>query len=181
MGEGQDRRGGALPLEPVTRARVEPSASEDSLLGARRRCHQGRNRRLEKEEGSQRARGKRDRRQLAAGTCFAFGLCKQIKQAKPEFREILDRIRRLRCFLETATIHVTEKAATKIQELLAKEGVPPETGGLRVGVQGGGCSGLTYAMRLDTPAGDRAQDIEKHGWGFVCGPQELPLPPRNHA
>ena len=40
-------------------------------------------------------------------------------------------------------IHVTEKAATKIQELLAKEGVPAESGGLRVGVQGGGCSGLT--------------------------------------
>ncbi len=52
-------------------------------------------------------------------------------------------------------IHVTEKAAKKIQELLVKEGVPAETGGLRVGVQGGGCSGLTYAMRLDTQARDR--------------------------
>jgi iron-sulfur cluster assembly protein len=45
-------------------------------------------------------------------------------------------------------IHVTEKAAAKIRELLAKEGVSEETGGLRVGVQGGGCSGLSYAMRL---------------------------------
>src|SRR6267143_6766290 len=136
MGEGQDCRGGARHLEHGHRARVEPSASEDSLLGARRRCHQGRDRGLEKEEGSQRARGKRDRRQLAAGTCFVFGPRKQIERAKPEFSEILDRIRRLRWFLETAAIHVTEKAATKIQELLAKEGVPPEPGGLRVGVQG---------------------------------------------
>ena len=67
--------------------------------------------------------------------------------------------------LQTATIHVTEKAATKIQELLAKEGVPAETGGLRVGVQGGGCSGLTYAMRLDTQARDQA--ASKAWWRTV--------------
>jgi len=30
-------------------------------------------------------------------------------------------------------IHVSEKAAVKIRELLAKEGVPAESGGLRVG------------------------------------------------
>jgi hypothetical protein len=60
-------------------------------------------------------------------------------------------------------IHVTEKAATKIQELLAKEGVAPATGGLRVGVQGGGCSGLTYAMRLETQARDRDKVIEENG------------------
>src|SRR6202789_2511369 len=49
-------------------------------------------------------------------------------------------------------IHVSEKTAVKIRELLQKEGVPAESGGLRVGVQGGGCSGLSYAMRLDTEA-----------------------------
>jgi iron-sulfur cluster assembly protein len=51
-----------------------------------------------------------------------------------------------------AKIHLTERAAQKIRELLAKEGVSPDVGGLRVGVQGGGCSGLSYAMRLDTKA-----------------------------
>ena len=40
-----------------------------------------------------------------------------------------------------ATIHLSERAAQKIRELLEKEGVSPEVGGLRVGVQGGGCSG----------------------------------------
>ena len=60
-------------------------------------------------------------------------------------------------------IHVTEKAAAKIKTLLAKDGVPEATGGLRVGVQGGGCSGLSYAMRLDTQARDKDKVFEEHG------------------
>jgi iron-sulfur cluster assembly protein len=60
-------------------------------------------------------------------------------------------------------IHMTERAARKITALLAKEGVSPETGGLRVGVQGGGCSGLSYAMRLDTQARDRDKIFEEFG------------------
>jgi iron-sulfur cluster assembly protein len=58
--------------------------------------------------------------------------------------------------------HVTEKAAKKIRELLAKEGVS-DLGGLRLGVQGGGCSGLTYAMRLDAQARDRDKVFEENG------------------
>ena len=73
--------------------------------------------------------------------------------------------------LESNMIHVTEKAATKIQELLAKEGVAPETGGLRVGVQGGGCSGLTYAMRLETQARDRDKVIEENGARIFVDPK----------
>jgi len=60
-------------------------------------------------------------------------------------------------------VHLTEKAAKKILALLAKDGVSPEVGGLRVGVQGGGCSGLSYAMRLDTQARDRDKIFEAFG------------------
>jgi len=67
-------------------------------------------------------------------------------------------------------IHVTEKAAKKIHELLVKEGVPDQ-GGLRVGVQGGGCSGLSYAMRLDTQARDRDQVFEEHGARVFVDPK----------
>jgi iron-sulfur cluster assembly protein len=73
--------------------------------------------------------------------------------------------------LERNMIHVTEKAATKIQELLAKEGVAAGTGGLRVGVQGGGCSGLTYAMRLETQARDRDKVIEENGARIFVDPK----------
>jgi iron-sulfur cluster assembly protein len=46
-------------------------------------------------------------------------------------------------------IHVTENAARHIREVLAKEGVSAQVGGLRLGVKGGGCSGLSYAMSVD--------------------------------
>lgn len=68
-------------------------------------------------------------------------------------------------------IHLTEKAAVKIRQLLAKDGVPPETGGLRVGVQGGGCSGLSYAMRLETQARDRDKVFEEHGSRIFVDPK----------
>jgi len=68
-------------------------------------------------------------------------------------------------------IHLTEKAAQKIRELMTREGVPAESGGLRVGVQGGGCSGLTYAMRLDTRARDRDQVFEEHGARLFVDPK----------
>jgi len=70
-----------------------------------------------------------------------------------------------------AMIHVTEKAADKIRELMAREGVPTESGGLRVGVQGGGCSGLTYAMRLETQARDRDKVFEEYGARVFIDPK----------
>jgi iron-sulfur cluster assembly protein len=41
-------------------------------------------------------------------------------------------------------IAITETAAHKIRTLMAKQGI--SEGGLRVGVKGGGCSGLSYTF-----------------------------------
>jgi iron-sulfur cluster assembly protein len=70
-------------------------------------------------------------------------------------------------------IHLTEVAARKIRQLLEKEGVSPELGGLRVGVQGGGCSGLSYAMRLDTQARDRDKVFEEFGARLFVDPKSF--------
>jgi len=43
-------------------------------------------------------------------------------------------------------IEVTEKAVERIRQLLVKHDCQ---GGLRLGVQGGGCSGMSYLFRLD--------------------------------
>jgi len=72
-----------------------------------------------------------------------------------------------------AKIHLTERAARKIRELLEKDGVSPEVGGLRVGVQGGGCSGLSYAMRLDTQARDRDKIFEEFGARVFVDPKSF--------
>ena len=47
----------------------------------------------------------------------------------------------------THQIHVTSKAVQKIRQTFEKMGV---TGGLRLGVLGGGCSGLSYQFKFDT-------------------------------
>jgi iron-sulfur cluster assembly protein len=52
-------------------------------------------------------------------------------------------------------IQITEKALKRIRVAMAKEGVSPEQGGLRVGIQGGGCSGLSYNIRFDTKPRER--------------------------
>ena len=41
-------------------------------------------------------------------------------------------------------IQISEGAARKIRSLMAKQGI--SDGGLRVGVKGGGCSGLSYTF-----------------------------------
>jgi iron-sulfur cluster assembly protein len=52
-------------------------------------------------------------------------------------------------------IQVTEKAIAKIRSAMAKEGISANEGGLRLGVQGGGCSGLSYNIRFDTQPRER--------------------------
>ena len=41
-----------------------------------------------------------------------------------------------------AAIEISEKAAARIRTLIGEKGTP--AGGLRLGVKGGGCSGLNY-------------------------------------
>ena len=46
-------------------------------------------------------------------------------------------------------LSISPRAASKLKELLAAEKKDPALVGLRLGVQGGGCSGLTYLMEFD--------------------------------
>lgn len=55
---------------------------------------------------------------------------------------------------ESEGIHVTDAASKRIGLVLAKEGISPAEGGLRLGVTGGGCSGMSYVMRFESRARD---------------------------
>ena len=70
-------------------------------------------------------------------------------------------------------INVTETAASKIAELLVEEG---RTGaGLRVFVQGGGCSGFQYGLMIDEGDGDAEADqvFEVNGVRLLVDPISL--------
>jgi iron-sulfur cluster assembly protein len=49
-------------------------------------------------------------------------------------------------------IQVTLRALKRIRVAMAKEGITPDAGGLRLGITGGGCSGLSYNIKLRHPA-----------------------------
>lgn len=55
----------------------------------------------------------------------------------------------------TPGINVTDKALEHIRVAMRKEGIAAELGGLRLGVQGGGCSGLSYNIKFDTQPRER--------------------------
>jgi iron-sulfur cluster assembly protein len=69
-------------------------------------------------------------------------------------------------------IEVTEKAAAHIRLVLAKEGISPAAGGLRLGVQGGGCSGMSYVLRFET-------ESDEHDHIFAFGDVRVFIDPKS--
>jgi iron-sulfur cluster assembly protein len=64
-------------------------------------------------------------------------------------------------------ITITESAKEKLNTL-RKEGNHPEDAFLRVGVAGGGCSGLTYVLDFDSQMKDDDKVFEDQGLKIVC-------------
>lgn len=65
-------------------------------------------------------------------------------------------------------INVSPSAATKIQELLSEE--QKNTSGLRVFVQGGGCSGFQYGLMIEDNPGPGDQSLESNGVKLFVDP-----------
>jgi iron-sulfur cluster assembly protein len=57
-------------------------------------------------------------------------------------------------------ITITESAGFQIKDMMEQEG---ESVFLRVGVKGGGCSGLSYGMGFEQKASDKDVQLEQHG------------------
>ena len=70
-------------------------------------------------------------------------------------------------------IQVTGKAIKRIRVALAKEGISPQDGGLRLGVIGGGCSGLSYSIKFDTQPRERDRIFEFDGVRVFIDPKSF--------
>ncbi len=68
-------------------------------------------------------------------------------------------------------IQVTPKAVAKIKATFLKEGVT--SGGLRLGVQGGGCSGLSYLIRFEQQERPSDHVYEFEGVRIFIDPKSL--------
>lgn len=71
-----------------------------------------------------------------------------------------------------APLTITDLAATRLKEVLEREKRDPATTGLRLGVQGGGCSGFQYAMDFDTPTEEDVV-VERGGVKLIVDPRSL--------
>jgi iron-sulfur cluster assembly protein len=68
-----------------------------------------------------------------------------------------------------AVIEISEKAAARIRALITEKGTP--RGGLRLGVKGGGCSGLSYHIDWAVEPSRFDQVIEKDGARVIVDPK----------
>jgi iron-sulfur cluster assembly protein len=68
---------------------------------------------------------------------------------------------------------VTPKAIARIRIAMAKEGISPAEGGLRLGVLGGGCSGLSYSIKFDTQPRERDRIYEFDGVRVFVDPKSF--------
>jgi iron-sulfur cluster assembly protein len=70
-------------------------------------------------------------------------------------------------------VSLTERAASKINELIAEE-PEGEASVLRIAVQGGGCSGFEYALGFDRGAMEGDHELELQGVRVVVDPYSAP-------
>ena len=59
-------------------------------------------------------------------------------------------------------VTLSEKAALQVKRLMSEQSLPEDTV-LRVGVQGGGCSGFSYSLNFDSEISEKDRVAEYHG------------------
>ena len=60
------------------------------------------------------------------------------------------------------SVTLTEKAASEVKKIITEQNLPDGTV-LRVGVQGGGCSGFSYSLGFDATTSERDRVVDVHG------------------
>jgi iron-sulfur cluster assembly protein len=70
-------------------------------------------------------------------------------------------------------ITLTESAKEKALKLFSQSNLDPTTSFIRVGVKGGGCSGLSYVLDFDSELKPGDQEFEDKGIKIVCDKKSL--------
>lgn len=70
-----------------------------------------------------------------------------------------------------AQLMFTERAASKVREMIAEEGCPELK--LRVTVSGGGCSGFQYGFSFDDQADEEDTAFDRYGVQLLIDPLSL--------
>ena len=60
-------------------------------------------------------------------------------------------------------IKVSDKAKSKVVELMTEDGFDPDADYIRVGVKSGGCSGLSYDLKFDSAQEEGDKVFEDNG------------------
>jgi iron-sulfur cluster assembly protein len=69
-------------------------------------------------------------------------------------------------------ITLTDKAVAQVRKLMAENNIAPEQG-LRLGVKGGGCSGLSYVLGFDETAKENDRVFTVGGVTVFVDPKSL--------
>lgn len=72
-------------------------------------------------------------------------------------------------------IEVSELAAQRIKEMLAEQQEEGQKLYLRIGVKGGGCSGLSYGMGFDTDTKEDDIHMNHHGVDVIVDKESAPM------
>lgn len=74
---------------------------------------------------------------------------------------------------ELGDLTVTDKAVTEIKKILTENKLTAKTHGLRLGVKGGGCSGMIYSLAFDENTRENDNIIELDGVRLFVDPKSL--------
>lgn len=74
--------------------------------------------------------------------------------------------------MENNSVNLSDKAAAKIEQLIAEEKNPQLK--LRVYIIGGGCSGFQYGFSFEEETADGDMIVEKNGVQVIIDPMSFP-------
>ncbi len=71
------------------------------------------------------------------------------------------------------TVDITPRAAKEIRKVMSENDIP-EAHGLRIGVKGGGCSGLSYVLGFEEQPREMDTVFQREGLTVFVDPKSLP-------